>query len=514
MKKHNLFFSLFLLITVNLFSQSYSTWFTNPTDGSTISGGTGSPMSVHFTFSWNGSKSNQYNTWRFELISLNDPVGVLPKTTSNHFTDEYTPYFDLSYYACGQYEATIKMYEYDFYTSNTTLRATSSITFTIGYTVIVENIFGGGTVSVNGSAVSSGTSFVVSPGGSLSLSAIEQTYGGYSRVWNSSGTNYSDWRKNGIYQSYSSSYSFSPSGSDNGAHLTAGLRPVYNPTFSNNFGSGIIYLDGSQYSSGSSISKVENNSVSANAPWQLINGIEYTFSRWQDYNTTNPRSFQINSSSTYTAYYTGKPTNSGKYASAGGIVGQPIVVTWTDNINTAVNQFQIWRKVKHNGVVGSPTLLSTVDRGVQTYTDNEYSVTNGYTDDLLYYDVRAYYSTEGTYSDPDYTAVFGRPEAEIDNSLSEKNTRSLVVPSDYSITNYPNPFNPTTTINYQLPENGFVTIKVYDLLGKEVAVLVNENKSTGYYKVDFNASKLTSGVYVYTITTNNFIQSKKMLLMK
>lgn len=89
------------------------------------------------------------------------------------------------------------------------------------------------------------------------------------------------------------------------------------------------------------------------------------------------------------------------------------------------------------------------------------------------------------------------------------------VPSEFVLfQNYPNPFNPTTTINYQLPENGFVTIKIYDMLGKEIATLVNENKSAGYYKVEFNASKLTSGVYIYTINANNFIQSKKMLLTK
>ncbi|MBI5729849.1 MAG: T9SS type A sorting domain-containing protein [Ignavibacteriales bacterium] len=89
------------------------------------------------------------------------------------------------------------------------------------------------------------------------------------------------------------------------------------------------------------------------------------------------------------------------------------------------------------------------------------------------------------------------------------------IPDKYGLyQNFPNPFNPTTTINYQLPNDGFVTIKVYDMLSKEVAVLVNENKSAGYYKIDFNASKLTSGVYIYTITANNFIQSKKMLLMK
>jgi len=86
------------------------------------------------------------------------------------------------------------------------------------------------------------------------------------------------------------------------------------------------------------------------------------------------------------------------------------------------------------------------------------------------------------------------------------------IPKEYSISNYPNPFNPSTTINYQLPENGFVTIKVYDILGKEVATLVNENKQAGYHKIDFDGSKLTSGIYIYTIKANNFAQSKKMIL--
>jgi hypothetical protein len=69
-------------------------------------------------------------------------------------------------------------------------------------------------------------------------------------------------------------------------------------------------------------------------------------------------------------------------------------------------------------------------------------------------------------------------------------------------------------INYQLPQDGFVTLKVYDMLGKEVATVVNEYKNAGYYKINFDASRLTSGVYIYTINTNNFFLSKKMLLMK
>jgi hypothetical protein len=80
--------------------------------------------------------------------------------------------------------------------------------------------------------------------------------------------------------------------------------------------------------------------------------------------------------------------------------------------------------------------------------------------------------------------------------------------------NYPNPFNPSTTITYQVPENSFVSIKVYDLLGKEVASLVNEEKSAGNYELRFDASKLSSGFYLYTMKAGNFVETKKMLLMK
>jgi len=85
--------------------------------------------------------------------------------------------------------------------------------------------------------------------------------------------------------------------------------------------------------------------------------------------------------------------------------------------------------------------------------------------------------------------------------------------------NFPNPFNPTTTINYNLLKNAFVTLKVYDLLGNEVAILVNEEKQRGNYKLEFNGSNLSSGVYFYvlTATTETGLQvkeGKKMLLIK
>jgi hypothetical protein len=80
--------------------------------------------------------------------------------------------------------------------------------------------------------------------------------------------------------------------------------------------------------------------------------------------------------------------------------------------------------------------------------------------------------------------------------------------------NYPNPFNPSTVINYELPVNSFVTLKVYDLLGSEVATLVNESKPVGRYSLVFNGSSLKSGVYFYNLQAGNFTETKKFILMK
>jgi len=89
------------------------------------------------------------------------------------------------------------------------------------------------------------------------------------------------------------------------------------------------------------------------------------------------------------------------------------------------------------------------------------------------------------------------------------------LPTDYVLKqNYPNPFNPSTMIEFSIKNNSWAKLIVYDMLGREVTTLVNENKSAGTYKVKFDASHLSSGVYLYKLETNGFTQSKKMLLLK
>ena len=80
--------------------------------------------------------------------------------------------------------------------------------------------------------------------------------------------------------------------------------------------------------------------------------------------------------------------------------------------------------------------------------------------------------------------------------------------------NYPNPFNPTTTIAFEIPKSSFVNLKVYDVLGRKVATLVNEEKPAGGYDVNFNEANLSSGIYFYKIQAGSFVQTKKMILLK
>jgi hypothetical protein len=90
-----------------------------------------------------------------------------------------------------------------------------------------------------------------------------------------------------------------------------------------------------------------------------------------------------------------------------------------------------------------------------------------------------------------------------------------IAPTEFSLKqNFPNPFNPSTQIKFSVPQTSDVKVLITDLLGREVATLVNDNLAAGNYSVDFNASNLSSGIYFYTLITDNFKQSKKMILMK
>ncbi|HRB00268.1 MAG TPA: T9SS type A sorting domain-containing protein [Ignavibacteria bacterium] len=103
----------------------------------------------------------------------------------------------------------------------------------------------------------------------------------------------------------------------------------------------------------------------------------------------------------------------------------------------------------------------------------------------------------------------------IDTMQVSVNQISSLVPTKYELQqNYPNPFNPSTTINFSLPKTGLVSLKVYDISGKEISNLVNENLNVGTYEYKFNAASLSSGIYFYTLKADGISQTKRMMLIK
>ena len=102
-----------------------------------------------------------------------------------------------------------------------------------------------------------------------------------------------------------------------------------------------------------------------------------------------------------------------------------------------------------------------------------------------------------------------------DLTVGVENHTPQEVPSGYFLfQNFPNPFNPVTTIRYQIPKEGIVSLKIYDVLGRELKTLVNEYEEAGSYKLNFDGSEFSSGIYFYRLCSGNFIKTMKMILVK
>ncbi len=122
------------------------------------------------------------------------------------------------------------------------------------------------------------------------------------------------------------------------------------------------------------------------------------------------------------------------------------------------------------------------------------------------------------YNDPDGSrndmGAYGGPGVPIIQGLYDTNTNDIIPKNIYLSQNYPNPFNPITTIEFAIPKSEFVTLKIYNILGQEVATLVSDKLLSGNYKYNWDASTLASGVYMYKIEAGEYIQVKKLILMK
>ncbi|MEN8192064.1 MAG: T9SS type A sorting domain-containing protein, partial [Bacteroidota bacterium] len=101
------------------------------------------------------------------------------------------------------------------------------------------------------------------------------------------------------------------------------------------------------------------------------------------------------------------------------------------------------------------------------------------------------------------------------NVITDINEELTNLPKEFSLgQNYPNPFNPSTKIKYSIPNRTQVTLKVFDVLGSEIITLVNKEQTAGYYAIEFDASNLTSGIYFYRVQAGQFVETKKMILLR
>lgn len=304
------------------------------------------------------------------------------------------------------------------------------------------------------------------------------------------------------------------------ATYTANFLKQFNITFKNSFvnvgNGGNIKVEGSTVSSPTgiyNITQYDQQGISFEAVNQTINGIYYTFSHWDDNSTSKSRTLTPPDHHNYVATFIGKPVGVGNSVTfnSGDPVGTPVKLNWIDNQNPNV-KYKIYRKHGKNGTISQ---IATVNSGVQKYTDYEMSITNNTsTDNLTWYDVRAYYTTEGTSADDNFKTIYADNLAKQNNSKKDSIYVSAETITENSITCFPNPFNPTTTIYYKLKEKGQVVIKVYDMLGKEVAILENTIKPMGEYVAKFDGSRLSSGMYILRMQLNNYSQSHKILLAK
>ncbi len=538
MKKHlNLSFiiSLILILSQIVLAAGDPQITLSPSNGSLIEGGlNGYGKSININYSVSNLESCwwQGNWTGFEIWVLVDGNVV------SYYRDPQRPafftYYGLSYSSSlniylSQGAHTVQVNAKSFeVVSNLYLDIDeSSVTNTIQILppprITVDNNFTDvsgvthGLVSVSGRGTPTVPyTFEINSGQSVTLTSIspQTSNTGYNMTWHNGATNPSLWKRNGENFYPNQSLPLTVTQDHNLAIFEANLRKICKPNFQNSFvgvgNGGVIKVNNTQYNSPTiQFDVVELNPISATALWQVINGIGYSFHHWSDGSTTATKTYNPNSTQTYTAYYSGKPLTTNRALHTSTVYNQPIVLYWNEHPNTNVTQYQIWRKVKHNGVMSDPILIATVNRGTISYVDNEYNLTRSYSNDLLYYDVKPYYSTEGTYSDNDWFAVYG--------VLMPKTSDSTMVTEiklENSLSNFPNPFNPATNINFSIKEASQVSIKVFDLIGQQIAEIVNEEKEAGSYSVSFDASHLPSGVYIYTIHSAGYVQTRKMMLMK
>lgn len=190
----------------------------------------------------------------------------------------------------------------------------------------------------------------------------------------------------------------------------------------------------------------------------------------------------------------------------------PIQLAWAANPEPDISLYQVWRNVVNEGS-GWQSIATTTST---SYTDQDYMYAFNFGNERLQYKIRAkdnsnnlsvYSDIASTTGEPNFRTPQGEQQA-TEQVATEVPTTTALQP------NYPNPFNPTTTIRFTIQDVGFTTLKVYDILGREVATLLSEVKNPGTYDVLFDGTNLTSGMYFVRLTVQEKVFTQRISLMK
>jgi len=393
----------------------------------------------------------------------------------------------------------------------------SQIKSTYGYTVTVKTSFNEGKIKADGIEYDSGRQFSWGKNSSHELAVKRRQYAS------------SYWR---VYRNWIDlQYPYNPLAIEPDSVASIEINMIktfqanfireFNIIFQNNFicvgNPGTIKVSNAPYSSPTSEFYVlDGSTIIGEAINQIYNSISYTFSHWSDSVNTYPQTFPPNGHKTYTAHFTGKPVRVQNLHNVAPI-GSPIQLVWDEHPNSNCT-YQIWRRVKElYGTQGDPVLLAIKPHGTTSYTDIQYLRTSSYTEYLLSYDVRAYYTVESATADPWWYTLYGGDPLWKDPAA--RDSLSSQLPTTVGLANYPNPFNSSTAIIYQLPQDAFVKISIYDLRGCLVKTLLEGPRPAGVHTVRWNGvteagHSAASGVYILRLESPDYNIARKVLLAR
>ncbi|MGD0337219.1 MAG: T9SS type A sorting domain-containing protein [Bacteroidota bacterium] len=396
-----------------------------------------------------------------------------------------------------------------------------NITYTPGhFTCIFKNSFNSGNLMVDGTSFSSGSSFNLSTGSTHPIAAVDHQY-----IQDASNgkwyyRDYQNWSDPTGYTIVTKPQTAFALKVTQGGTWTANFLKEFNLTFMTSFGGGTVTVNNTSYPSGYQQILLERGSVSFSAPSFIrnLNGYDYSLNNWTG-NGTVVSSPDIPTDHTqYVANFTktlSSPTSFGGSTITDNAGTHPLLSWSSSDVAAEVIGYHIFRQY---GNATSFSLVGIVNgRNTTSWSDKNISVNVSNCVPILYAITAFTSSMESPLENSRVLKYLGLRIllSEHSGNLVMQSTIAEEIPQTAELyQNYPNPFNPTTKISFAMPSAAYVKISVCDVLGREVETLIDCECPAGYHSVEFDGSKLSSGMYFYKLQAGSFTEIKKMQLIK